>query len=82
MSGITTIKTFHEVSSSVRRHCESLGLSEVRTVACESTAVSLLTAGRSPASAIGEAKQQAERYSACPRAATWKQPSVNCQGVE
>jgi hypothetical protein len=52
--------------ASVRSHCQSLGLSEIRTVACEATAISLLSDGRTLAYAVGEAKQQAGRYSRRP----------------
>lgn len=47
---------------SVRFHCKSLSLTNAQETACIATVSRRIAEGASTAAAIGEAKQEAERY--------------------
>lgn len=47
---------------SIRFHCKFLNLTAAQTVACIGTVERMIAEGKSVASAIGAAKQEAERY--------------------
>lgn len=72
---VVCAKDYKLAQDSVRAHCESLHLSTIRTAWCEDMAAELIRDGHSVSYAVGEAKQQAERYTRRPYQPS-KQPAL------